>query len=249
MNKSKILNIVLVITALAILIVIVLSGHKKYNKYVISQDKWQKIFNKTENNKLKIDSIKFNDYNLLIDENNNVIYYSIVERSNKFNPSVSYKTNEKAHLAFKSNLENKNIETKDAYKLVIYNDYYYHEYTLCITNYPLMNIKYKGKDGNSINMELFDNHVNKNQRYMKSDGKLKEIEIDKYSLILKMESLGHNKRNNPMSILGIEPTDKYIIEKTNNVNERKKYIRLFINSKYDGIYSIKSNSTINNGKG
>ena len=246
MNKNKVLKIILVITVIAILIVIVLSSHKKYNNYVISEKEWQKILDKQENKKLKLDSIKFNDYNLLIDESNNIIYYSIVEKSNKFNPSVSYKTNEKAKLAFKSELENDNIERKDVYKLIIYNNNYYHEYSLCITNYPLMEIEYQKPNSNSITMELFDNHVNRNQRYMKSEGKIKEIETDKYSLSLKMESLGHNRRDNPMSILGIEPTDEYILEKTNNANERKKYIRLFIDNTYDGIYTVDSKQNINN---
>ena len=59
-----------------------------------------------------------------------------------------------------------------------------------------------------------------------------------------MESLGHNKRDNHISILGMSLFHKYVL----NRNDNSKKIQLFINNKYIGLYSIegkKERSMIN----
>lgn len=247
MKNNKSLIIILVFTFILAAIILLLSSNKKYNKYVVSNNTYENIKSKKENKKIKINSIKFNDYSLFIDEEESIIYYSIVDGNNMYNPSIKYKTNEKAKLAINKELDANNIERNDVYKMIIYDNNYYHEYSLCMTIYPLMNIISK-EGSNSVTVQLFDNHINRHQKYIESKGIMKKIDNDKYTLNLKQESLGHNRRDNPLSILGIERTDEYIIEKSYNMNEKKKYIRLFLNNKYQGMYIVNSKQNVINGE-
>ena len=71
--------------------------------------KWSSIKeSRTENKNLRLEDIKFNDYKLIIDEQSNTLYYSLINNSqNKYNPNVSYDANNKNHA--KNQLEYKPI--------------------------------------------------------------------------------------------------------------------------------------------
>ena len=136
---------------------------------------------------------------------------------------------------------------------MLYNDNEYKIYSLVVTSYPILNVNYKGEisKNNSviIELEIFDNHIDVPNRVLKSDGRLRIIEEDKeYSFSLKKESMGHNERDNHISIFGMEKRDEYLIKVTDNIiNDKEKYVQFFINNEYKGLYSFgPKNERINN---
>lgn len=255
MNKKWILLIVSVLTLIFITVILILTSSTRYNKLVISEKKWNNIIsNKNMSTNIKLENIEFNDYNLLIDEENSIIYYSVVDSNKKYNPSIKYTINSgKFKIAFNTKITDEKLNNNDALKLIIYDKDNYRVYSLVATNYPILNINYKEQNNDQkripIELELFDNHIDSQNRVLKSLGKLKIIEENnEYSLSLMQESLGHNMRENHMSIFGMEKHNNYTLKLAENVTDEGKYIQLFINNKYVGIYSLehKDKGGINN---
>lgn len=251
MNRKKLLEIILVLTGLAIAIIVILKLNIPYDKLVVSSDKWNAIISgRNLSTGINIESIEFNDYNLLIDNDNSVIYYSLVDSSKKFNPRVKYKTNTKVSIVINDSITDNKIEQTDSLKIMIYNDKYYRIYSLVVTNYPTLNVIYKdNKDWkNKVGalLELFDNHTHSPQRFLKTEGKFRVIEENNiYSFELFRESLGNNKRENYVSIFGMEKRNEYIIKKVDIASANDRYVRLFINNKYSGLYSFGPKDNIN----
>ena len=112
-----------------------------------------------------------------------------------------------------------------------------------VTNYPLLNINYSEKNNKKrlpIELELFDNHVDSTQKVVKSRGMLNIVEDNnEYRFSLIKESPGHNERENNISIFGMEKHDEYVLLKTDEKDNNEKYVQLFINKKYIGVYSLK----------
>ena len=239
MNRKWLLAIILVLTSIAIILLTILNYNSKYNDKKVSDTKWNNIIkNKTLSTNIQLESLIFNDYELLIDNKNNAIYYSIIDSNNKYNPSINYKTNIKANIA----ISNNNLQDNNT-KILIYTKEEYRIYNLSITNYPTINITYDNINNKTkipIYIEIFDNYVNSPQRLIKSDGKLIIIEEDnKYTFSLIKESLGHNKRENHISILGMDKENEYVLNKVTTTENNTKYVELFINNEYKGLYSIK----------
>ena len=243
MNKKWLLGIILVLTCLAVVLILLFRSNTRYEKIIVSEDNWNSIIsNRTLSTSIKIESIEFNDNNLLIDEENSVIYYSVVNSSRKYNPSIKYDANTDVSIVVNNKLSDEIIDETDAIKIMIYNDKEYRIYSLVATNFPTLNVVYENDDINRkvpITLELFDNHIDSPQKFLKSEGKFRIIEEDNlYSFSLLKQSPGKNKRDNHVSIFGMEPRSEYIIHKVDNTNEPGKYVRLFINNKYKGIYSL-----------
>ena len=57
-----------------------------------------------------------------------------------------------------------------------------------------------------------------------------------FSLI--KESLGYNKRENHLSILGMERHNTYTLKRSENTNEEARYVQFFINNQSMGVYKI-----------
>lgn len=248
MNKKWLFITILVITILTIIFILLFTSKKNYNQFIIGKDKWNNIVsNRKSSTSISIENIQFNDYNLIIDEKNSVIYYSVVNTTNKYNPSVSYNlSGDKLKIAFNKDLNHEILENTDDLKIIIYNDKEYRIYTLVATNYPILNITYKDEETNKrkidVDIYIFDNHVEATNRVFRSDGKLKIIEENKeYGFSLKKESLGHNERENYMSIFGMEKQNEYLVKVASITNNKDKYVQLFINNKYKGIYMLGHN--------
>lgn len=243
MDRKKLLGIILVLTSMSVIIILLLKLNIRYNKLVINNDKWNSIISsRSVSTSIKLENIEFNDYNLLVDNENSIIYYSVVNSSKKYNPSIKYVTNKKVSIAINDYITDDKLEQEDI-KIMLYNDSEYRIYTLVVTNYPILNIMYDTKEDNKSNIpvqiELFDNHDYAPQRVIKSDGKFKVIEENSvYSLSLFKQSLGNNKRENHVSIFGMDKRDEYLIKKKDNESDEHRYIRLFINNNYSGIYSL-----------
>lgn len=237
MNKKILLGIIIALTLLVISLIIIFGIKDKYNKLVINNTKWENIISKRkQSNDIEIEEIRFNDYNLLID-NDNIIYYSIVDTSDKYNPLIDYITNDtNLKLVINNKMKDDYINNDSSIQIMIYNDKYYRIYNLIITDLPIINIE--SKDGGNSTITIFDNHTNIPQKLTTSEGKLMEINEEEYSLSLIKESLGRNKRKNRISILGMDKHHEFIIKKVDTKSETKKNIQLFINNKYMGIYTI-----------
>ena len=139
MNKKLLLWIIIPITLIIISVIIISNIKISYNKLVIDDNKWNSIINnKIYNNNIFIKEIKFNDYKLMIDNDNN-IYYSIVNKN--YNPMIDYVLSEKGlNIVFNSNISDNIINKDNGIKVLIYNDKYYRIYNLVIIDIPIISI-------------------------------------------------------------------------------------------------------------
>ena len=110
MNKKRLFGIILILTYLAIIIILVLNTSIKYNTLILSESEWNKIIsNRNMSTSISIESIEFNDYNLLVDNKNSIIYYSVVNSNHKYNPSIKYKTNKKVNIKINGSITDEKI--------------------------------------------------------------------------------------------------------------------------------------------
>lgn len=260
MNRKRVIIPIIIFTAIIIFLIIFLNPSNRYNNISITESKWNSIKNaRTENDNLVLEDIEFNDYNLIIDKNNNTLYYSLVNDSkNKYNPNITYRTVDKnVKIAILSDeITDEKVKSDYKFKLMIYNETEYHIYDLVCMDLPLLNIRYKedvGDKQKNIPMEiyLFNNLSNTTNKITISNGKLK-INEDNYTFSLNKTSPGKNIRDNKISILNMKPNSEYILtavthnEETSaeEINEsinrepNNQRVELFINNEYKGIYSL-----------
>lgn len=256
MSRKKILIPIIIFTAIIILLIIMLTPNTSYNKISINKNKWDSIkSSRMENDSLLLESIKFNDYNLIIDEDKNTVYYSLVnDNKTKYNPDVSFiASDENAKLAILSDeITNEKLENNYEFKIIIYNKSNYHIYNLICMDLPILNITFDYKQNQKekniqAQMYLFNNLSNTPNRITKSRCKLDIMEDGEYKLSLTMFSPGKNKRKNNLSLFNMKPEDEYMLYPIDNVENMEKIIdnynvELFINNKYIGLYTIKGNS-------
>ena len=247
MIKKILFGIILLLTIISIVLILVLKHKTKYNKLIKDNNEWNNIIeSRTQSTNLQLENIKFNDYTLLIDEENSTIYYSVVDVNNKYNPLIEYDTNKKASIVLNNSITDEILEKNNSLKIMVYNDKYYQIYNLVVTNYPILNISYKDIENNKrkvdVDIYIFDNHIYSPMRVVKSAGRLKIIVDHKeYSFSLKKESLGHNERENYISLFGMPKQNEYLIKAADINNKNEKYVQLFINNKYKGIYTFSHN--------
>ena len=214
MNKKWLYIGIISFTLVLILIILLIKPRSRYDKYIISSNKWNDIISNKNSGNIKLDSIKFNDYNLLIDEDNSNIYYSIVDSNSKYNPLVSYKNN-KYKIAF-----NNKLTEEGSIQVLVYNDKNYQIYNLIVTNMPILNVTYNEDKINKrkipVDVYLFDNDVGTSNKVLKSKGDLSII--------------------NDISIFGMDKHNEYVLKVSKTSD---KYINLFINNKYVGKCSLK----------
>lgn len=262
MNKKKILISIIILTVIIMIAIIALNFSTKYKSISISESKWNDIKNERyENANLILENIKFNDYNLAIDEKNNTLYYSLINDSKtKYNPSVSSSAmNKNIKIGILSDeITEEKILNHHEFKLMVYDENRYHIYNLICTNLPILNISYKEEPEDkeeSIPMEmyLFNNLSNTPNKITISSGKLK-IKDNKYTFSLNMTTPGDNIRENKISIFNMNPHSKYILKEINDEEEdtetgkddNKHRVELFINNEHIGIYSLEHNTKKDN---
>lgn len=240
------------------------TSNKRYNTYIISDSKWNKIIgSKKVNDNIGLKNIKFNDYSLLINEKTSTIYYSVIDSSTKYNPIISYETfnnmisvNTKLKLAIKEELTDEKIKYNNEFKVIIYNDDFYHIYNLVLTNKPILNINYKNIRENNTrnikaNLSLFDNRVDAFNKVFNSNVNLSIINNKDYIFSLTISSPGHNKRKNNISLLDMPKHNTYKLSilsnnslwvNPNDENSNNHSVELFINNEYIGLYTLEHNN-------
>ena len=247
MNKKKWLLICIIAIALiAVSIILLMNRNTRFNKLVINESKWNNIIkDREESNDIQLDNLIFNDYNLIIDNENNIIYYSIVDGKEKENPLIKYDSN--LNIAMSQEIKEEDIDSDSNIKIMVYDKNKYRIYSLVVTNYPWINFQTKEESSkkNAVEIEVFDNHKGNMQRLVKSDGKLLTDQGDsEYIFSLTKESLGRNKRKNIISILGMNRNNEFKLTKTQEQQEDKKYVQVFINNEYKGLYEIEEKGNI-----
>lgn len=243
MNKKILLGIIIGLTIIASSIIIISKIKPTYNKLVIN-DITTITVDRNYSDNIKIEQLVFNDYGLMI-TNDNTIYYSVVDTSNKYNPYISYTTNDKTlKIAFSNELNDDLINNESTIKVIIYNDKYYRMYDLVITDLPIISIN--NRDNYSVSIDIFDNHINIPNRIIRSDGKLMTLNDNEYLFSLMKESLGHNQRKNEISILGNDKQNKYLLTKVEEKDLTKKNVYLFINHEYKGIFVLEERKMMKN---
>ena len=278
MNRKVTILFLLIIIFLMILFLRFTSSFKiELNKLVVSEDVWNEIINTrvlSEENLLN--KIKFNGYELLKTDDNKY-YYSIIEGTNEYNPIVEYPHN--VRMMFSNSITDENIEKNESLKVLIYNDSNYYITDIVCTTLPLLSIKYDdqykavtAEELTDMKMTLFDNRKAILNRTITSDGGIRlrgatSLGYPKtpFRVSLYADSIGNNRRDNAISILGMNESDDWVLyagyndkEKIRNVfssnlwhessaynNEfdvengtEYRYIELFINNKYWGLYAI-----------
>ena len=260
MKKRKVLIPIILFTAIIIIFIIALNMSHKYENISISEEKWNSIINtRSENNNIKLQDIIFNDYRLIIDENNNTLYYSLINESkNKYNPNIRFiATDKNAKIAILSDeITDDKVKSDYKFKVMIYTQKEYHIYNLVCTDFPLLNITYnEGEEYSQKNVPmefyLFNNLNSTTNRVTISSGKFKTTE-NGYTFSLKMKSPGKNIRDNRVSILNMKPHNEYTLTNiddtyeidTKSLNEnydkkpRDNRVLVFINNEYKGIYTL-----------
>ena len=146
MSRKKLLILIIFITIVIGIIIAFMNYSTKFKKVLIDQTKWEEIISKRiENDDAKIEKIEFNGYSLIIDEEADKIYYSLInESSNKYSPDVDFEaSSEEYSLAILEDpITDAKIKESHEFKLMIYNNEYYHVYSLICTDLPMLNITF-----------------------------------------------------------------------------------------------------------
>lgn len=146
MSRKKLLILIIFITIIIGIVAILMNFSIKFEKLQIDQTHWEAIISKrNENDNARIEKIEFNGYSLIIDEEEDKIYYSLInESSNKYNPDVDFETlSEGYSLAILEDpITDAKIKENHEFKLMIYNNEYYHVYSLICTDLPMLNITF-----------------------------------------------------------------------------------------------------------
>ena len=117
-------------------------------------------------------------------------------------------------------------------------------YELVKLNNPIININYNKLLSKTPKAEILilDNNIKSIQKIIKSTASLTITDNNEYIISLSKESLGRNKRENEISILGNTRENTFIIKKDNREeNQFNKKIELFINNEYQGSYKLEFN--------
>lgn len=252
-------------------------GTGRYNDMIVDTGEFENIISlRTESDGL-VDEIIFDEELLFCDEKNNIYYYSLVEDSSSSNnPYIKLTAHNNLKIAFlNEKITEDIIKNNMTIDFIVYTDQYYHQYGLKCTTLPLMNISCLeeiGDDSVDMNIVLFDNGEDVIDRFTLSDGTIhvrgastRGLPKKSYRISLVQTSLGGNKRNNNVSLLGMRQDDDWLLYSAYNEGTKVKnvfscnlwenscaannsigadtgmeyrYLELFINNEYWGLYAL-----------
>ena len=146
MSRIKLLILIIFITIVIGILIAFMNYSTKFKKVQIDQTQWESIISsRKENDNARIEKIEFNGYGLIIDEEADKIYYSLInDSSNKYSPDVDFEaSSEEYSLAVMEDpITDAKIKESHEFKLMIYNNEYYHIYSLICTDLPMLNITF-----------------------------------------------------------------------------------------------------------
>ena len=232
-------------------------------------------------------AIQFNGYFLFFDRPGKRFYYSMVAgTSGSIDPAVSVAHGAPGYgVAFlESPITAESIRGNARHPFILYNDTHYAEYFFTVTTLPVVSLEsnhpeyspdsFISSKKSAVRMTLFDNrqetgHV---QRVIVSEADVKtrgqtslKYPQKSYRLSLSYVSLGHNKRKNSLSLLGMRTDDDWILyapyndpDKVRNIfahnlwwewgadnnafgvknGSQGRFVELFINGQYQGLHGL-----------
>ena len=131
MKNKELLKIIIVITIVLLGLVLIVKRGTKYNKLIINEDKWNDIIeSRKESLDHLIDKITFNEHKLILDDESNTLYYSMIDNKSSYNPKVF--TRNKVSLATKEKIDDDGIKNNHLYELLVYDDTEYEIYNINI---------------------------------------------------------------------------------------------------------------------
>ena len=250
MNRKIIILLIIILTILTLVFIFVSKPNYSFENLSIEQDEWNTLISeKTKSDSLSLVKIEFNDYELIIDENNDKLYYSLVNNSlNKFKPSISYKTNiEEAKIAIlKDEIDENKVMNNHEFKIMIYTNDNYKIYNLYCSMLPFLNISFNeefktAKSNIPMDVYVFDNLANSTNRVIKSKGRLSisynSSDEQEYSFSLFVTSPGKNQRGNMISLFNTKPHKEYTLKLPSD-DKKGIAVEVFINNEYKGLYEF-----------
>lgn len=219
MNKKTIAFITLIFSTFFLFYFFILaSTQKKMNDYLVVEEDYSEIINtRSINNKLDADI--FFDGHRLIKDNNNYLYYSLIEnRASSYNPNVSI--DDDYNIAIRGCLLNDElIKCNIHFNVLVYSSDEYKEYELVFTTLPILCFDTKNNeqiteediDGN---LYLFDNRENIKRREIESNALFhirgsssKQFDKKPYKISL----ISNQNEKNKIELLGLRYSDEYIL--------------------------------------
>ncbi len=273
MDRKILLILIIILSVLGITFIITFKPRVNFNSLVIKEEEWNAITSSRKEGNLSLKNLKFNDYDLIIDEKNNKIYYSVINNStSKYSPVVTYyasSPNTKIAILDDEITADKMMNNHE-FKILLYDDKTYETYGLYCTSFPMLNIVYDEQTAKEFNipmsMYLFNNFDNGINRIVRSNGTIDKVEMENgtnnYKFSLVMTTPGNKERENVISLLHMKPSNEYFLnvintgenksEIKNNKTERidkmaernEQKVELFVNGQYVGLYSLSYNPDI-----
>ncbi len=251
-NMKKELVIIIILTIFIVLISLYFGifSSSRYVSNLIDNDKWNEIIKTHEKSEDLIKNLKF-DNELLLYDSSGMYFYSLIN----YEPNIYYKSVGKhAKVAFKKTITDELIENNEALEMLIYTKDKYDVKSIIVTKLPILNLTYSSDDLDEyvdMKFSMFDNEIS---------AKIEEHGLIKYrgasTLIFPKKSF-RITLDNSYNILGLRDDEDLILyaayndqEKIRNafsselwysingVGNTYKYIELFINNEYEGLYAI-----------
>ncbi len=276
LSKKIAWGAVIAITVLLLLLLEIIVGTGvSFHDLVISQGEWTGIMTeREETDEDLISSLNFDGQNLTYDRLENRWLYSVVDGSSTaYDPLVRVRGEAAKIAVLSEELSEEMVEKSEVRKLMAYTDDVYRVYDIAVTTLPIVSLDYDGEltltSEQTGQMKVFDNRSGAKQRVTISDMAVHKrggvsLKADKPSLkvSLTMESLGGNKRNNFLSLLGMRQDDDWVlysaVDTINNVFSSNlwdetsaennslgvhngyeyKYVELIVNGEYEGLYAL-----------
>ena len=242
MKKRNVFIILIVMTFTMLLFIGIINPKTRYKKFEVDENTWNIIKEKRKNNNnLRIEHIRFNDYELIVDNVNCKLYYSLInENKSKYNPLIWFTTNiHGAKLAvLEDKLTEENTKFNHEFNIMIYNDKEYTIYKLICTDMPMLNILKRDLEKKNDTIFLMDNLTNRPNKITISDAKVSQNTDNSYNISLKMMTPGKKIRRNVISLFNMPPESEYILVEDDGKNIGNK-LELFINNKYVGSYILR----------
>lgn len=271
----------LFLITIAILAINLLTGKERlYSELCISGEEKQEIVGgRVLAEDALFTKILFNEYELMYDSAGNRLFYSLIENQNSaYDPYVECVSEiEDVNIAIVGTTITKEIITNgQEFEILVYTDEEYQTAKLVFTTLPLLSVDYDGEMGEEetkqFEFKLFDNRQYATQRVIEADGEIRirgrytrNFPKLGYRITLYEDSVGGNRRERDVSLLGMRQDGDWILyagyndqEKIRNVFSSKlwkescatnnqlgldngmeyKYVELFLQGQYWGLYAL-----------
>lgn len=237
MNKNLIKILVLIFSIIGLFFSISLNKEKIYyysDLYTDFNSFSEITESREETNQLLMHNLKFNNYALVSDENNNFYYSLIKNDNNAYNPIVKW-SGKNVDIRFDVNLLDYNlISSSEKIDMIVYSEKYYHIYSLYCSTLPIISIETSedvGIKGLDIAMKfyMFDNREGVEIRELLSKGLIHSrggstINLPKQGFKIELADNNFNTRND-LSLLDLrEGNSDYILFAAYNDAEKVRNV-------------------------